>query len=916
MKITSSVRLYIAAIIAGGSVVIAAAVFSFYKASDVQSVWFDFNQSRSEKNRVLNALRQQIGFGGMIHNYKNYILRKDLLHKEKVFLSLGGAKATLSRYKILPLNEEELIAINNIANTLLSYESALEIVDAKIKLSFSAKQIDKIVKIDDAAALVGLESLEKNTHLYLLDNNSTQVSKSHLITSIRQELGYGGMIHFYKNYILRHDAALKVKAAEKMNLSLQYLESYSAYELNIKEKDALNVLTQYLRLYKERLNQLENYVMSGLSPREIDKRVVVDDKPISNALAILEQQTILYDEVRVNNLNSSIGFIVSSTKFIGAVTFVIFILIAAGSYWFVRLRVVKPIVGLISVMKKLSGNDFDVKIIGTDSNNEIGDMAKSIEDFRDISQDSLDMGKELFEINSQLEQRVEERTRKLEDNQKLLNAIVETAVDAIIVIDDKGIIKSFNAAAVKMFGYEKGAAIGENINIFIPEDEKQKHQYYLDNYKDKAEENLLKGKGREVIAIRKNGKKFPIEVAIGELILDKRKMFTGIIRDISDRRFQEEQIRRSQKMDALGKLTGGIAHDYNNMLGIVMGYAELLKMMLTDDKLSSYADEIYKAGERGENLTNKLLDFSRHKPNQEKELVNINTLLINLKSMLKKTLTARIELDYHFVDEPWDVNIDVADFENALLNMFINAMHAISEAGTLTIRTENILVDNHLGAMLEVMSGDYIKLSVTDTGCGMDEETKKHIFDPFYSTKEDKSRGFGLSQVYGFVQRSDGAIKVYSEPQKGTNFTIYLPRQIDSETANNESNVIDNDLRGNEFILIVDDEPALVVLAEEILVSFGYKTCTANDGFEALAFLEKNQNIDLMLSDVVMPKMDGFSLAKTVKEKYPNILIQLASGYNAVSSQAKEHFNDEDIISKPYSAQELVKKIRQLLDSK
>jgi len=218
MKITSSVRLYIAAIIAGGSVVIAAAVFSLYKVKDVQSVWFDFNQSRSEKNRVLNALREQIGFGGMIHNYKNYILRKDLLHKEKVFLSLGGAKATLSRYKTLPLNNNELIALNDIANTLSAYEAAVETVQTKIQQGYSAKQTDKIVKIDDALALRGLESLEKNIHFNTPPENSKRVSKSHLITSIRQELGYGGMIHFYKNYILRHDVALKVKAAEKMNL--------------------------------------------------------------------------------------------------------------------------------------------------------------------------------------------------------------------------------------------------------------------------------------------------------------------------------------------------------------------------------------------------------------------------------------------------------------------------------------------------------------------------------------------------------------------------------------------------------------------------------------------------------------------------------------------------------------------------
>lgn len=188
-------------------------------------------------------MRKQVGFGGMIHNYKNYLLRKDLLHKEKVLLSLGGAKATLSRYKTLPLNDDELIAINNIANTLHAFESSL---DTKIKLNFSAKQIDKIVKIDDAAVLAGLKSLEQNAHTHLLDNDPIEASKSHLVTRIRQEMGYGGMLHFYKNYILRHDAGLKVKAEENLNASLQYLKNYSSHSLNKKERDAVNTLVQYL----------------------------------------------------------------------------------------------------------------------------------------------------------------------------------------------------------------------------------------------------------------------------------------------------------------------------------------------------------------------------------------------------------------------------------------------------------------------------------------------------------------------------------------------------------------------------------------------------------------------------------------------------------------------------------------------
>lgn len=920
MKISLSVRLYIAAIISGGSIVIAAAVFSLYKANDIQSIWLDFNQSRSEKNQVLRALREQVGFGGMIHNYKNYILRKKLSDKEKVIFSLGGSKATVSRYKTFPLNKSELNAIIDIENTLDAYETALNTVEKKIKEGLSAKDIDRLVKIDDSYAHAGLEVLEKNIPRNSNNKAQIQSSKSHLITNIRKELGYVGMIHFYKNYILRHDLELKLKAIQNINATLLYLEKYSKLQLNDKESVAIKQLNYYLNLYKNRLSQLEGFIANGLTPREIDKRVKVDDSHILNSLVVLEQQTILQNEVRADYLNDSIDFIVLSAKFIGVVVFIIFLIISAGSYWFVRLYIVNPIVSLINVMRKLSANNFDIKIKGADNDNEIGDMAKSVEDFRDTAKARLEAEQELSEINLELERRVDERTRKLEYNQNLLQAIVETAVDAIIVIDDQGIIKSFNAAAEKMFGYGKEAALESNINILIPQGETHDHQVYLDNYKSNEKTIPLISKERELIAMHKDGKKFPVEIALGELVLDNQKMFTGIVRDISERHFHEEQIRRTQKMDALGKLTGGIAHDYNNMLGIIIGYAGLLSDALSDNsKLSGYANEIYKAGERGAKLTSKLLDFSRYKPSKEKEIVNINSLMTDLKNMLKKTLTARIELDYQFYDALWEVYVDVADFENALLNMSINAMHAMQEQGKLTIRSENCSVDSHLSKLLDITSGDYIKLSIIDTGCGMTKETKTHIFDPFYSTKDDKGTGLGLSQVYGFVQRSNGAIKVYSELDKGTSFTMYLPRVIHDEKNyihSFEDELTANGLHGTESILVVDDEPALALLAEEILSSYGYKVQTAANGIEALQCLENDSNVSLILSDIVMPEMDGLALAEKVKLKYPGMLIQFASGYNAASPQAKKELGDEEVISKPYSSRALVKKIRKLLDSK
>ena len=287
---------------------------------------------------------------------------------------------------------------------------------------------------------------------------------------------------------------------------------------------------------------------------------------------------------------------------------------------------------------------------------------------------------------------------------------------------------------------------------------------------------------------------------------------------------KNEQLRRSQKMDALGKLTGGVAHDYNNMLGIVLGYADLLKNVLNDDpKTCKYIDEIIHAGERGARLTQKLLAFSRKK-NADARIVNINNLLLGEQHMLEKTLTARITLNYKLEQDLFPVWIDSDDLEDTILNISINAMHAMKEGGELYIETRNEFINETDSGNFELKTGDYAVISIADTGYGMDKDTLSNIFDPFYSTKGEKGTGLGLSQVYGFVTSSGGTIKVYSEPGKGAQFTLYLPRchANNTDIQVQETKPVINSGSG-ESILVVDDETALCELAAELLSNNGYK---------------------------------------------------------------------------------------------
>jgi len=377
----------------------------------------------------------------------------------------------------------------------------------------------------------------------------------------------------------------------------------------------------------------------------------------------------------------------------------------------------------------------------------------------------------------------------------------------------------------------------------------------------------------------------------------------------------KEIVNRTQKMDALGKLTGGIAHDYNNMLAVIQGYSDLLKIALSEQpKLAKYAHEIHHASERGAKLTKKLLSFSRKKSSNV-ERININTLLLDQQHMLEKTLTARIKLVLDLQDNLWPVYLDSSELEDTVINMSINAMHAIEGNGSLTLKTSNEHIKTMDAESLGLKPGDYVLLNITDTGCGMDEVTKTRIFEPFYTTKAEKGTGLGMSQVYGFMERCEGVIKLYSEVGHGSQFVLYFPRcsKNDRDTESTEKNhSIANS--GNETILVVDDEPALLDLTSEILSAQGYRVMGAQSGEEALDILAA-ESIDLMLSDIIMPDMNGYYLAGIAQKKYPDLKIQLASGF--ADERHKDMVDDalsKNMLHKPFNSGTLLQKIRSLLD--
>lgn len=505
---------------------------------------------------------------------------------------------------------------------------------------------------------------------------------------------------------------------------------------------------------------------------------------------------------------------------------------------------------------------------------------------------------------------------KLKEEQTLQALTLDNLADAVIIIDQSGIIQHFNASARTMFGYSEQEIIGKNVNLLMDEKHALEHDNYLESYYRTSQSTII-GKGREVSAKRKTGEVFPFQITVVELppSTDGRRRFVSSGQDLTDRKLHQEMIQRSQKMDALGKLTGGIAHDYNNMLGVILGYCELLEPALSKSpKQKGFLQQVQHAAERGAMLTQKLLSYSRQKPSQS-ESVNVNQLLISQQEMLEKTLTARIQLILELGQDVKAINVNLGDLEDAILNICINAMHAMPDGGRISIKTRLQELLSRDAEALRLTGGDYVVLSIADTGVGMDKEMQNKIFDPFYSTKGEGGTGLGLSQVYGFMQRSLGAIKVYSEKNYGSRFSLYFPVAQTSNTNKNEDISLksNENLSGDAAILIVDDEVALLELINEVLSKQGYQTYCAENAEDAMKII-KSKKIDLVLSDIIMPETNGYQLAKRIQQHDPRIIIQLMSGFDDEHEiDDSNHQLHSKQLTKPIKIRALLERVKELL---
>jgi PAS domain S-box-containing protein len=519
-------------------------------------------------------------------------------------------------------------------------------------------------------------------------------------------------------------------------------------------------------------------------------------------------------------------------------------------------------------------------------------------------------------LNETLEQRVEARTRqltealtRLRESERRFRLFVGSVTDyAIYTLDTEGIITNWNAGAERIKGYRAEEIIGQHFSVFYsPEDrEAGLPQRALATA---ARDRRFEAEGWR---IRKDGSRFWANVVIDTVHDDAGVLigFAKITRDMTERRAVDEQLRQSQKMEAVGQLTNGVAHDFNNLLATIIPSLELAQSNIREDRVLKYLDNAMRAAERGAQLTNQLLAFSR-RHEVSTEPVDVNQVVSEACEMLPRTIGPTIEIETVLAGDAWWAMTEPGQLELAILNLAINARDAMLRGGELTISTRNIVRGN--GRRFPPLDpGDYVVISVADTGTGMSEEVRRRAFEPFFTTKEvHKGTGLGLSLVYGFAQQSGGTVTIDSEIGNGTTVRIYLPRAPHRPASTEQAGVESQRNAGPPSrILIVDDNSAVRTITATMLRTLGHDAVEAAGGEDALDLLERDQEFDLLIVDLAMPNMHGDEFVARARELIPGVPTLFVTGY-AEPSRAKARI--DQILKKPFRMAQLAEKLRHIL---
>ena len=553
-----------------------------------------------------------------------------------------------------------------------------------------------------------------------------------------------------------------------------------------------------------------------------------------------------------------------------------------------------------------------------------------------LRQQVQDQAAALKDALEQLDRNV--RAEMAVETEARFRGLLEAGPDAIVVVDEGGVIMLANAVAERLFGYEREDMEGQTIEMLLPESIRDVHPVRREQYLQDPRPRQM-GRGMALTARRADGSEFPVEVLLSAVKTSDGLLISAAVRDITERlkaQAEQEELRllaerermqsrllQAQRLESLGQLAGGVAHDFNNLLSAIINYSDFVQDHLSsalEDRagpdwpgLMADVGEIKKAAHQGSGLTKRLLAFARREE-VHPTLFVINEVISDVRHLLRRTIGEHIELTTSLCAGLHPIKADRGQIEQVIMNLAVNARDAMSEGGTLTITTENVdLERSDVAARPGVEPGPYVLVKVTDTGTGMSPEVMARVFEPFYSTKPTGSgTGLGLATAYGIIQQAGGQIEIASTEGKGTTFSVLLPASATTESPVAKSEVAPSGETGSGMILVVDDQHAIRTIVERLLQRNGYQVVTASSGQAALALLDEVGPIDLVITDLVMPQQIGTEVARLVSERRPGVPTIYMTGSPEVLAGSRLP-PGAMVLEKPFNEQGLIASVRQVL---
>ena len=511
---------------------------------------------------------------------------------------------------------------------------------------------------------------------------------------------------------------------------------------------------------------------------------------------------------------------------------------------------------------------------------------------------------------------VRQRTGALRSSEARYRQLVEFSLDAIWIHTEDQLVY-MNPEAVRVFGVtDASALLGRPVDEIIHPDERERargRRAMMRSTGQRAPLTVMK-------FLRADGKTVLLEVRATPIEYEGQASIVAVGRDVTERVRLEEQLHQAQKLEAVGQLTGGIAHDFNNMLTGIIGSLDLMQRYIANgraDEIGRFTDAAVSSANRAAALTHRLLAFSRRQSLDRKTL-DVNELIHSLEDLIRRTKGDPIELKLRLADNVWPVSTDVSQLENALLNLVINARDAMPDGGELLIETANVYLDgNDITTLEPVKAGDYLMLAVSDNGTGMTPSVRSKAFDPFFTTKPiGQGTGLGLSMIYGFAQQSGGHVSLDSLPGQGTCVRLYLPRlyALEAELPAIEAVAEAPAVATGETVVVVEDDPAVRMLVMDLLKELGYRAHEAEDAKGALPLLESDLRVDLLVTDVGLPGMNGRQMAEIARQHRPGLKVLFMTGYAQKAAERQGFLEDGmDMVAKPFSIEQLAGKIRTMI---